>query len=159
MVKDIICLIWGRNLFDSNNYLFGPKIFGLKQINFVSFKQNISLHQRKCFKHIILYAPGSGAESESASACEEWVKWTNVSAAWLWYVSFECERRTYRRSPSWKRLRANWCMESPGGHCKASAVCNQKQSKRSFPYGIPLGVLRRRVVSSPAHEEARLLWA
>ena len=52
------------------------------------------------------------------------------------------------------RLRANWCMESPGGHCEASAVCDQEQTKRSFPYGIPLGALHRRVVSSPAHEEA-----
>ena len=30
-----------------------PKIFCLNQTNFLSFKQNISLHQRKCFKHII----------------------------------------------------------------------------------------------------------
>ena len=84
-----------------------------------------------------------------------WNEWTE----WLWYVSFECERRTDRRSLSWMRLRANWCMISFGGHCKASAVCDQKQSKRSFPYGIPLGVLRHRVVSSPAHEEARFMWA
>ena len=27
MVNDIICLISGRNLFDSNQYLFDPKIF------------------------------------------------------------------------------------------------------------------------------------
>ena len=53
MVKDIICLIQGRNLFDSNQYLFNPKIFRLNQKNVVSLKQNISLHQRKCFKHII----------------------------------------------------------------------------------------------------------
>ena len=53
MVKDIICLIQGRNLFDLNEYLFGPKIFWLNQTNFVSLKQNISLHQRKCFKQII----------------------------------------------------------------------------------------------------------
>ena len=53
MVKDIICLIQGRNLFDSNKYLFGPKIFCLNQTNFVSLKQNISLHQRKCFKEMI----------------------------------------------------------------------------------------------------------
>ena len=52
----------------------------------------------------------------------------------------------------------NWYMESPGGHCKASAVCDQKHSKRSFLYGILLEVLRRRVVSSPAHEEAMLMF-
>ena len=34
-------------------YLFGPKIFCLNETNFVSFKQNISLHQRKCYKQII----------------------------------------------------------------------------------------------------------
>ena len=49
MVKDIICLIQGRNLFDSNQYSFDPKIFCLNKKNFVSLKQNISLHQRKCF--------------------------------------------------------------------------------------------------------------
>ena len=53
MVKDIICLIQGRNLFDPNKYLFSTKIFYLKQTNFASFKQNISLNQRKCFKQII----------------------------------------------------------------------------------------------------------
>ena len=53
MVKDIICLIQGRNLFDSNQYLFDPKIFCLNQKNFVSLKQNISLHQRKCFIQIV----------------------------------------------------------------------------------------------------------
>ena len=94
-------------------------------------------------------APGIGAENES----------TNVSAARLWYVSFECVRRTYRRPLPWMRLRMNWCMESPRGHCKAYAVCDQEQSKRSSSYGIPLWVLHRWVVSSPAHEEARLLWA
>ena len=52
MVKDIICFIKGRNLFDSNKYLFVPKIFCLNQTNFVSFKQIISLHQRKSFKQI-----------------------------------------------------------------------------------------------------------
>ena len=41
------------NLFDSNKYLFGPKIFCLNQTNFVLLKQNISLDQRKCFKQII----------------------------------------------------------------------------------------------------------
>ena len=53
MVKDIICWIQGRNLFDSNEYLFDPKIFCLNQKKFVSLKQNIYLHQRKCFKQII----------------------------------------------------------------------------------------------------------
>ena len=53
MVKDIICLIQGRHLFDSNQYLFDPKIFCLNQKNFVSLKQNISLHQRKRFVKII----------------------------------------------------------------------------------------------------------
>ena len=53
MVKDIICLIQGRNLFDSTQYLFDPKIFCLNQKNFVSLKQNISLHQRKCFIQIM----------------------------------------------------------------------------------------------------------
>ena len=53
MVKDIICLIQGKNLFDPNKYLFSPKIFYLNQTNFVSLKQKISLHQRKCFKQII----------------------------------------------------------------------------------------------------------
>ena len=33
------------------------------------------------------------------------------------------------------------------------------ESRHQVPYGVPLGVLRRQVVSSPAHEEARLLWA
>ena len=46
MVKDIICLSQGRNL-------FVPKIFCLNQTNFVTFKQNISSHQRKCFKQRI----------------------------------------------------------------------------------------------------------
>ena len=27
------------------------------------------------------------------------------------------------------RLRANWCMESPGGHCKASAVCEPSSTE------------------------------
>ena len=53
MVEDIIYLIQGRNLFDSNQYLFDPKIFCSNQKNFVSLKQNISLHQRKCFVQII----------------------------------------------------------------------------------------------------------
>ena len=53
MVKDIICLIQGRNLFDSNQYLFDPKIFCLNQKKFVLLKQNISLHQKKCFIQII----------------------------------------------------------------------------------------------------------
>ena len=35
MDKDINGLIEGRNLFDSNKYLFGPKIFCLNQKNFV----------------------------------------------------------------------------------------------------------------------------
>ena len=52
MVKDIICFIQGTNLFDSNQYLFYSKIFCLNQKNFVSLKQNISLHQRKCFIQI-----------------------------------------------------------------------------------------------------------
>ena len=52
MVKDIICLIQGRHFFDSNQYLFDPKIFCLNQKNFFSLKQNISLHERKCFKQI-----------------------------------------------------------------------------------------------------------
>ena len=30
-------------------------------------------------------------------------------------------------------------MEPPGGHCKASAVCDQEQSKRSFPFRHPTG--------------------
>ena len=53
MVKDIICLILGRNLFDLKKYLFGPKIFCLNQTNFVSLKQNISSHKKKGFKQII----------------------------------------------------------------------------------------------------------
>ena len=53
MVKDIICLIQGRNLFDSNQYLFDPKIFFLNQKNVVSLKRHISLHQRKRFIQII----------------------------------------------------------------------------------------------------------
>ena len=53
MVKDRICLIYGKNLFDPNKYLFSLKIFYLNQTNFFSLKQNISLHQRKCFKQII----------------------------------------------------------------------------------------------------------
>ena len=53
MVKDIICFIHGRNLFDSNKYLFGPKIFCLNQTNFISSKQIISLNQRKSFKQIM----------------------------------------------------------------------------------------------------------
>ena len=55
MVKDIICLIQGRNLFDSNKYLFGPMIFCLNQTSFVSFKQIISSNQRKSFKQIIFF--------------------------------------------------------------------------------------------------------
>ena len=42
-------------LFDSNKYLFGPKIFCLNQTNFVSFKQIICLNQRKSFKQIIFF--------------------------------------------------------------------------------------------------------
>ena len=53
IIKDIICLIQGRNLFDSKQYLFDPKIFCLNQKNVVSLKQNISLHQRKRFIQII----------------------------------------------------------------------------------------------------------
>ena len=53
MVKDIICLIQDRNLFDWNQYLFDPKIFCLNQKKFFSLKQNISLPQRKCFIQII----------------------------------------------------------------------------------------------------------
>ena len=55
MVKDIICLIQSRKLFDSNKYLFGSKIFCLNQTNFISFKQIISLNQRKSFKQIIFF--------------------------------------------------------------------------------------------------------
>ena len=55
MVKDIICLIKDINLFDSNKYLFGPKIFCLNRTNFISFKQIISLNQRKSFKQIIFF--------------------------------------------------------------------------------------------------------
>ena len=55
MVKDIICLIQSRNLFDSNKYLFGSKIFCLNQTNFISFKEIISLNQRKSFKQIIFF--------------------------------------------------------------------------------------------------------
>ena len=47
MVKHIICLIQSGNLLDSKKYLFGPKIFCLNRTNFVSLKQNISLHRRK----------------------------------------------------------------------------------------------------------------
>ena len=39
MVKDINGLIEGRNLFDSNKYLFGPKTFCFNQKNFVSLRQ------------------------------------------------------------------------------------------------------------------------
>ena len=38
MVKDVNGLIEDRNLFDSNKYLFGPKIFCLNQKNFVSLR-------------------------------------------------------------------------------------------------------------------------
>ena len=44
MVKDIICLIQGRNLFHSNKYLFGPKIVCLNQTNFISLKQKFFLY-------------------------------------------------------------------------------------------------------------------
>ena len=44
-----------KNLFDSNKYLFGSKIFCLNEINFNSFKQIISLNQRKSFKQIIFF--------------------------------------------------------------------------------------------------------
>ena len=37
------------------NIYMGPKIFCLNQTNFVSFKQNTFLHQRKCFKKIIFF--------------------------------------------------------------------------------------------------------
>ena len=100
--------------------------------------------------------PGSGDDNESANACEKWVNWMNDSAAWLWYVSFESERRSYRRALSWMRLGMNWCMKSPRGYCKASAVCDQKLSKRSFPYGIILGVLRWQVV--PSRPKRRRGW-
>ena len=55
MVNDIIFLIQGKNLFDSNKYLFGLKIFCLNQTNFVSFKQIISLNERKSSKQIIFF--------------------------------------------------------------------------------------------------------
>ena len=71
-----ICLNQGRNLFDPKIFclnqinfsskkeinaliygqrynLFDPKIFCLNQKNFVLLKQNISLHQKKCFIQII----------------------------------------------------------------------------------------------------------
>ena len=38
-----------------DKYLFNPKIFCLNQTNFVSFKQIISLNQRKSFKQIIFF--------------------------------------------------------------------------------------------------------
>ena len=80
---------------------------------------SIPMHEEGCM-------PRHRAEYESASACEEWVNWMNVSATRLWYVSFECERRSYRRALSRMRPRTNWCLESFGGHCKASAVCDQE---------------------------------
>ena len=44
-----------KNKFDSNKYLFGSRILCLNQINFISFKQIISLNQRKSFKQIIFF--------------------------------------------------------------------------------------------------------
>ena len=44
-----------KNLFDSNKYLFGSKIFCLNKTNFISFKQIISLNQRKSSKQIIFF--------------------------------------------------------------------------------------------------------
>ena len=35
MVKDIICLIKGRKLFDLYEFLFGSKILNLNQTNFI----------------------------------------------------------------------------------------------------------------------------
>ena len=35
LVKDIICLIQGRNWFDSNEFLLGSQILSLKQTNFI----------------------------------------------------------------------------------------------------------------------------
>ena len=43
MVKDIICLIQGRNSFDSNKILFGSQILSLNQTNlFSECKEKIS---------------------------------------------------------------------------------------------------------------------
>ena len=44
------------------------------------------------------------------------------------------------------RPKINWCMEYSGEHYTASAVRDKEQSDRLFPYGIPLGVLRRFVL-------------
>ena len=52
-------------------YLFGLKIFCLNQTNFVSFEQNISLHQRKCFKQIIF-----SIQSNIFSECISYFKFT-----------------------------------------------------------------------------------
>ena len=41
-------------------------------------------------------------------------------------------------------------MESPGGHSKASRVCDQEQSKQSFSYGFPLG--EKSVAPFPAED-------
>ena len=68
-------------------------------------------------------------------------RWTNAGVC----IDGKCERRSYRRALSWMRFRMNWCMESPEGHRKASAVCDHEQSKLSIPFGIPLGVLLRQV--------------
>ena len=38
MVKDIICLIQDRDLFDLHEFLFGSKIICLNRTNFILFK-------------------------------------------------------------------------------------------------------------------------
>ena len=97
---------------------------------------SIPMHGEGCM-------PRCGAENESASACEEWVNWMNVSTAWLWYVSFECERRTYRRSLSWMRLRANWCMESPGSLTPPWRNCRSFRDHVRRLWAIPQTIRRR----------------
>ena len=90
-------------------------------------------------------------------ARNEWSEWMSAP--------HDCDMcPSNMREESMDRLSLEWGKERigvwkyPGGHCKPSAVCDQEHSKQSFPYDIPLGMLRRRVVSSLAQEEARLRW-
>ena len=47
MVIDIICLILGRNLFDSNKFLLVPKIFCLNQIKILFHSNKTFLYSKQ----------------------------------------------------------------------------------------------------------------
>ena len=114
MVKDIICLIKGRNLFNSHKFLFGPKIFRLDWTNVIQFKQ-IFLNQRGSFNQIFLLSwelswgwvsgiqchpepvsPYSGTQGGSPFGTVEVIGWLD----WLWTGS--------RDAPTCETLRCGW---------------------------------------------------